>query len=315
MAWQKISKQLKIPFNNNVKEPTPESNLPVVTQTSTQLEVQNEDFVLEPMETINKSLFTSSESSEEVIKPDYSSSSSSDHDVTIHPRNHDNKHKYKFTNVNVIKQKDIVNPKPHVKATEQQMIIHSRKFLNYKNEKRNDSLAKAIRHAACVISSSQYFRDANENDPLYQNASQYIPRNGQLFQSGWAQRNTHGTLYGISYVNKRKEELIEIFQKGEANSHEKMSPGQMYEALRVKNPNKFSIPSETEIKSFISAQVQKGKYKKKPKNGDGRDRKSKTAQNNEVEWETILESCVTNHPSAKSEDIFKKFIDILKDTN
>ena len=85
-------------------------------------------------------------------------------------------------------------------------------------------------------------------------AMNYQPTEIEIFQSGWAQRMGHGQLYRHSYMNEYSPLLKEYFELGKNESSTKMNAGQMREALKVKYPLRFSIPGETEIKSYIGVQ-------------------------------------------------------------
>ena len=126
---------------------------------------------------------------------------------------------------------------------------------------RKDSYAKAVRYAKQIVSSSDYFHDANEgNNPLFDLASEYTPESSFAKDSSWARRKGYGQLYGETYMNEYKEHLLNMFNDGCSKSANKMNPGKMREFLSNMFPHKFSIPSELEIKKFISSESQKKDY-------------------------------------------------------
>ena len=86
------------------------------------------------------------------------------------------------------------------------------------------------------------------------------------------------------------DNLLIIFQSGNKNKFDKMSAAKMREHLQIKYPARFSIPGETEIKTFIGAQHQKSKYKKINFGGRTRGRSPAGAKNNS--WEMMLQEIV-----------------------
>ena len=69
---------------------------------------------------------------------------------------------------------------------------------------------------------------------------------------------------------------MEIFHQGSETSGQKKNPGKMRENLTNKYPYRFSIPSEIEIKKFISSQAQQTKNISKSNNpSEKRGRKQK----------------------------------------
>ena len=100
-----------------------------------------------------------------------------------------------------------------------------------------------------------------------------------------------------------------MFQVGVDNSFKKMNAGKMREKLCDMYPHRFSIPGETEIKSFISAQVIKSKYKKKTANS-GRGRPS--AENTQIrEWVLVLNTCVKTEKYGKPAKIYGAYLAII----
>ena len=57
-----------------------------------------------------------------------------------------------------------------------------------------------------------------------------------------------------------------MFNDGCSNSAHKMNPGKMRETVMHFFPHRFSIPSELEIKTFITSESQKKKILKNKKN-------------------------------------------------
>ena len=68
---------------------------------------------------------------------------------------------------------------------------------------------------------------------------------------------------GHKFINDYKRELALFFDQGIRNSSRKMNSGQMCEALKIKYPNRLTIPSETEIRQEIGALFNNSKQKKR----------------------------------------------------
>ena len=179
---------------------------------------------------------------------------------------------------------------------------------------RNDAIAKAIRYASTVISTSNYFKDHKAENKLYLETESFSPSSNQIFKPGWARRPAHGESYGDSYIKHYKDDLYKYYTAGELDSNKKMSAGKMREMLMRDYPSRFSIPEKTEIKSWIGAQQTKKKYKKKgTRDGGGRGRPSSDYQKSD--WEKVIETVVELEPSAKPEDLYKSFLAMHNDEN
>lgn len=70
----------------------------------------------------------------------------------------------------------------------------------------------------------------------------------QLFEKGWAKRAAYGKIYGAKYISRYRDEIDQMFLKGCEDQRNKMGPRRMLEALRSNYPNRFDLPSETEIR-------------------------------------------------------------------
>jgi len=126
-------------------------------------------------------------------------------------------------------------------------------------EKIRDAIATSVRIASEVVGSSTSYLQHNDKDPNYELARNYIPIEDKWFKSGWGRRKQHGKLYGNSYISDYEGELKSMFEVGVQESSRKMGPAKMRELLVKKYPNKFSIPSETDIKKITDAMFQKSK--------------------------------------------------------
>ena len=93
---------------------------------------------------------------------------------------------------------------------------------------RKDSYAKAVRYAKRIVSTSDYFHDPNEKtNPLYNLSSDYTPDSNFAIHPSWARRKGYGQLYGETYMDNYKDELIKMFNDGLSKSANKMNPGKM----------------------------------------------------------------------------------------
>ena len=70
---------------------------------------------------------------------------------------------------------------------------------------------------------------------------------------GWARRPSHGEQYGVTYIGRYAAEIMEMFQRGVAESTNKMSPAAMLEMLERRFPGRYSLPGENEIRVLIQA--------------------------------------------------------------
>ena len=181
----------------------------------------------------------------------------------------------------------------------------------YKNT-RNDVTARAIRFAHKLIhEGSIVVKDVDIEDTILDNANQYTLSN-QHFSKGWARRvKRDGGLYGRTYIHKYKDDIAEYFNKGEENSSEKMNSAQMRQSLKMKYPNRFTIPSETEIKQEISALFMDSKSKKKKSKQNNKDIVVFNKDKHIVDWKNILDNLVQSNISEKPKVIYEKYCNIL----
>ena len=221
-----------------------------------------------------------------------------------------------YTNLKIVKQLLVGTPKPHLNLMDDSIgkVIKkkSRRLIPNGKVIRNDAIAKAIRYASTVISTSNYFKDQKAENQLYLETESFCPSSNQIFKPGWARRPAHGESYGDSYITHYKDDLYKYYTAGELDSNKKMSAGKMREMLMRDYPSRFSIPGETEIKSWIGAQQTKKKYQKKgTRDGGGRGRPSKDYKKSD--WEKVIENVVELEPSGKPEDLYKSFLTMHND--
>ena len=174
---------------------------------------------------------------------------------------------------------------------------------------RKDAVACAIRYTHSKLMNGEcVVQDCNYEDALLQDALQYcIPTLDEL-KKGWGRRCriTEGGTYGKKYVTKYKDELKELFDRGNVDSSHKMNPAMMREYLITKYPFTYSLPGETEIKQQISAFAQQEKSPRQQ-------RTSRQVSRREI-WEDILEEVVRSDQLSAPEHLYGLFIEKYKDS-
>ena len=80
------------------------------------------------------------------------------------------------------------------------------------------------------------------------------------FQRGWARRLKKGKMYGEKYLGPYKDEIQSMFMRGNKDAKDRIGPAKMIEILKNKYPDRLTIPSEQEVRTYITSLVQK--YKK-----------------------------------------------------
>ena len=175
--------------------------------------------------------------------------------------------------------------------------------------KSKDATAMAIRHAVSIVGrEDNTFVAANtDNNAIYDMVVlQNDCANNETFGKGWAQRSrVNGTLYGKKNINMYREDIKEMFMRGKRDSEKKMNPAIMLENLKHKYTNLFSLPSETEIRTEISALLYKGKTSDINKDDDNdepvRRRKQKES------WLPYLSDIVEHNLSLSNKEILELF--------
>lgn len=61
---------------------------------------------------------------------------------------------------------------------------------------------------------------------------------------GWARRPKKGLMYGAKYIHLYQEEVEELFNRGEADSSNKLGPARMLEVLKRRYPDRYNLPGE-----------------------------------------------------------------------
>ena len=84
-----------------------------------------------------------------------------------------------------------------------------------KKDETFDSIGLAVLHAKEIVSTSDYFFESSTKDPLCELATNHPIDDIDIFQPGWTQRKGNSELYGATYINDIKDELLEMFEKGQ----------------------------------------------------------------------------------------------------
>ena len=149
-------------------------------------------------------------------------------------------------------------------------------------------------------------------------AAEDFELNDENFKKGWARRlKVDGGLYGRTFIEDFKDDIEEFFTKGKINSSEKMNAAQMREALLSRYPNRFCIPSETEIKQKISSIFVSSKDST---------RRTKRKKNNDnsiyvdmaeaaINWANTLEEIVSTNRTEEPATIYNKFVRLMTNTH
>ena len=186
-------------------------------------------------------------------------------------------------------------------------------------------MAKGLRFASSHISTGGIgIQSAEKSDKILDDAQQFSVENSTHFVKGWARRNVNknnlGGLYGRKYILNYKDDIERFFDKGKINSGDKMNPAQMRESLRSLYPNRFCIPSETEIKQEISKLFQGSKKSNNDNDGNENDSDDNeliepiNGSNQHKSWQIILEDIIKDDYTAKPEEIWKIHLHKLMET-
>lgn len=75
----------------------------------------------------------------------------------------------------------------------------------------------------------------------------------------FSRRPARGQTYGATYIDKYRDDIKSMFERGEAVSTDKMSPALMLEKLQDKYKGRYSLPGENEIRTEIATLFQGSK--------------------------------------------------------
>ena len=77
--------------------------------------------------------------------------------------------------------------------------------------------------------------------------------------AGWAHPPRHGKMYGRNYLEPFKEDIARMFNARSDDKAFRMGPARMLEKLKQQYPDRFDLPSETEIRQAITTLMAKQK--------------------------------------------------------
>ena len=175
---------------------------------------------------------------------------------------------------------------------------------NLRSIHRTDVVARAVRYTYWKLTTGESsIRNVTRIDPILEDASQYQITASDRLNKGWGRRykSTEGGTYGRKYINKYKDEIRQLYERGNKESSHKMNPAMMREYLLEKYSTTYSLPGETEIKQQISAFVQKDKQHEPKKNKNN-------AQDKSQDWLHIIEQIVQNDKLGAPERLYQAFI-------
>ena len=108
------------------------------------------------------------------------------------------------------------------------------------------------------------------------------------FNKGWAKRPQVGKMYGPKYLEPYKIEIENLYNCGEHDKKNKMSPAQMLERIQCQHPKEFCLPSENDIRAYIN------KLQMSKKKGGG-EKTEKVAD----QYTSFLQDLAHNNPDMK----------------
>lgn len=94
------------------------------------------------------------------------------------------------------------------------------------------------------------------------------PAECRKVRTGWTRRPKWGQSMGDTTIDEFKSQLKIWFQIGAAQPLRKMSASRMYKLLQAMNPQRYDLPTENQIKQYISSLVQDEKKKKASEAGN-----------------------------------------------
>ena len=152
---------------------------------------------------------------------------------------------------------------------------------------RNDIRSRGLRLALSYIHSNDnqisILNGSDENIPDYSRANSFQMPQQFLRKRGWARRPKQGQMYGKKYMDESYKSLCKsLFELGEQDSNKKKGPTQMHEILLLRNPHKYSIPNESEMRTLIGSLMKaKKKQEEEKEEEDGDDDNNSDRENND----------------------------------
>lgn len=95
-------------------------------------------------------------------------------------------------------------------------------------------------------------------------------KNKFRFKNGWAHPPTYGKKLGNNTVNRFKFELKEFFDAGQLDKGRQMSASRMRDALELRYPNCYDIPSDQAVIYYICSFVRNYNNSIRNQAADGR---------------------------------------------
>ena len=144
--------------------------------------------------------------------------------------------------------------------------------------------------------------------------------NLEVFEPGWAVRPKHGKMYGQKYIHHYKPFLKALFELGEQDDSQKISPARMLQ--RIQEDPVFSLrldhPSESEIRTYVSSLIQTAKRHKRKRDDDADNTKGSSAsrarlQLSSEELDFITDTCKQT-PQMRPVDFHTLFIEKYPET-
>jgi hypothetical protein len=123
---------------------------------------------------------------------------------------------------------------------------------------RRDLLAVAVREANdLILSDDVHVENAVTGcEDIFNNAMDFQLRDEELPVAGWARRNGgRDDLFGARYIGEFEDELWQLYQRGNKETTDKMSPGSMLETIVSRHPNRIAMPTEYEVRCRVGSWV------------------------------------------------------------
>ena len=90
-----------------------------------------------------------------------------------------------------------------------------------------DLIDVAVLHEKVTVFTSGFF-ELHTKDPLFKLAANHPSvEENDIFQTGQVQYKGNSKLYSAVYIDDFKDDLLEIFEKGQNDSWQKIHPGKM----------------------------------------------------------------------------------------
>ena len=129
---------------------------------------------------------------------------------------------------------------------------------------RNDLLTAALGHANKLIEDGRVtFISAQQRGQSTLSAGDLDYKDAgfeeQIFAREWARRGKSGTMYGPKYIGPYKQRILQMFRDGNTDKKDKKNPSNMLAVLQSEHPGVLTLPSEQEIRMYVSSLTQRSK--------------------------------------------------------